>query len=214
VEPSQWLSIVQRHRAIAVIHASQSEIAGQMAAAAVEQGMRLLEVTWSSDRPMALVEMLRQQFPDSIVGAGTVQTFEDLEEAIAAGAEFVFSPHTDLTLLESAHRAHLPIIPGALTPTEIMTAWRAGAASVKVFPIQAMGGPSYLRCLQRPLAGIPLIATGGVSIDTAHQFLEAGAVAIALASELFPPDAIAQKDWNTISQRIKTLMQNLQPFCV
>ena len=101
-------------------------------------------------------------------------------------------PISIYVLIEAAITAEIPIIPGALTPTEIITAWQSGATAVKVFPIQPIGGVSYLQVLQGPIGQIPLIPTGGVTVDNAPDFLAAGAVAVGLAGSLFPPAEIAQ----------------------
>lgn len=172
-----------------------------MAAAAIAGGLSYLEVTWTSDRPGVLVERLRRLFPEVEIGAGTLMTREAVAEAIASGAQFLFSPHLDLNLLEMAMAAEVPMIPGALTPTEIIQAWQAEATAVKVFPISAVGGVQYLRSLQVPLAGIPLIPTGGVTQETAPAFFEAGAVAVGVSTGLFAPSDIAAENWQAIEAR-------------
>lgn len=119
-----------------------------MAKAVSAAGMSLIEITWNSDRALELVNHLRQELPDCTIGMGTIVSTLAVSEAIAAGAEFLFSPHTDSALIHSAIDRGVPMIPGALTPTEILTAWQAGATSVKVFPIQAVGGASYISTLR------------------------------------------------------------------
>ncbi len=173
----------------------------RMAAAAIAGGLSYLEVTWTSDRPGVLVERLRRSFPHAQIGAGTVMTRAAVGEAIAAGAQFLFSPHWDLSLLEMAIAAGVPMIPGALTPTEIIQAWQAGATAVKVFPISAVGGVQYVRSLQVPLGGIPLIPTGGVTQETAPAFFEAGAVAVGVSTGLFAPSDIAGENWSSVEAR-------------
>ena len=119
----------------------------------------------------------------------------------------MFTPHTDIAMIEEA--GDIPIIPGALSPTEIVTAWNAGASCVKVFPVQAVGGASYIKSLQAPLGHIPLIPTGGVTVDNAKGFLLAGAIAIGLSRELFPQQLVNAGDWDAIALRTKTLLQRL-----
>ncbi|NJN88388.1 MAG: bifunctional 4-hydroxy-2-oxoglutarate aldolase/2-dehydro-3-deoxy-phosphogluconate aldolase [Leptolyngbyaceae cyanobacterium SL_7_1] len=203
-----WRALLQQHRAIAVIRAPQIEQGWQMAQAVAAGGMRLIEVTWNSDRPAELVKTL-SLLPNCVIGAGTLLTESAVEEAIAAGATFLFTPHTNPTLIQIAVEAGIPMIAGALSPTEIVTAWQAGAACVKVFPVQAMGGAAYLQSLRSPLAGIPLIPTGGVTIENARSFLEAGAIGVGLSNELFPRTAIADGDWSAITQQAQTLLANL-----
>lgn len=204
-----WLSLVHQQRAIAVIRAGQIETGIQMARAVAAAGMKLIEITWTSHNPAKLIHHLHTELPGCLIGAGTLLTLADLQAAVAAGAEFLFTPHTQLTLIQSAVQQQVPIIPGALSPTEIVTAWQAGASCVKVFPVQSMGGADYIRQLRGPLGQIPLIPTGGVTIENAHTFIEAGAVAVGLAGQLFPQEAVLQGDWYQVSERASLLLQNL-----
>ena len=202
----KWLGQLKQHRAIAVIRAPRFEVGVQMAWATAAGGIRLIEITWNSEQATDLISQLRSVLPGCVVGAGTLLTLEDLQGAIAAGAEFCFTPHTNLTLIQAAAKRQIPIIPGALSSTEIVTAWQAGAPCVKVFPVDSVGGSRYIRSLQGPLGQIPLIPTGGVTVENAKDFLAAGAIAVGLSSSLFPKTAVAQGDWSVISDRAKTLM--------
>ncbi len=180
-----------------------------MAAAAVRGGLRLLEVTWTSDRPLQLLERLRDRWPQCQIGVGTVLSVEQLQASIAAGAQFGFSPVSDLNLIHQAAAVEFPFVAGALTPNEIWQTWQAGASAVKVFPATALGGPSYIRNLQGPLSAIPLIPTGGITVENATAFLAAGAIAVGIAGDLFPPALLAHQDWPAIEQRIAQLVQHL-----
>jgi 2-dehydro-3-deoxyphosphogluconate aldolase/(4S)-4-hydroxy-2-oxoglutarate aldolase len=126
-----------------------------------------------------------------------------------AGAQFLFTPHVNTALIKAAVAADVPIVPGALSPTEIVTAWDAGASCVKVFPIEAVGGTSYIKSLQGPLGHIPLIPTGGVRLENAMSFIAAGAIAVGLSGDLFPKPLIAAGDWEAIALRAKTLKEQL-----
>ena len=205
-----WLSQVQQEKAIAVIRAPQVEMGVQMAQAVAAGGMSLIEITWNSDRPAELVQHLRSSLPDCWIGAGTLLTVDDVKAAIESGAQFLFTPHTNLKLIETAVSLKVPIVAGALTPSEIVTAWQAGATCVKVFPIQAIGGASYLKSLREPLGQIPLIPTGGVTIDNAAEFIAAGAVAVGLSGQLFPKAAIDRGDWGEIGDRAARLMKQVR----
>jgi 2-dehydro-3-deoxyphosphogluconate aldolase / (4S)-4-hydroxy-2-oxoglutarate aldolase len=207
---TDWLSAVRGQRVIAVIRASSLRQGIQMAEAVVKGGMQLIEITWNSDRPAHLIEQLRIQLPHCWIGAGTLLTSVDLQTAIDAGAQFLFTPHINLELMNSAIHQKVPIVPGALTPSEIVTAWQAGATCVKVFPIQAVGGADYIRHLQLPLQQIPLIPTGGVTLDNAPDFLRAGAIAVGLGGQLFPQAAVAAGNWAEITQKAADLVQRLQ----
>jgi len=210
-----WLTLVQRSNAyapsggkvIAVIRAAKMEQACQMAKAVASGGMQLLEITWNSDRPEDLISQLRSELPTCTVGTGTLLTLEQMEQAIAAGAQFLFTPHVDPVMIQAAVQKGVPIIPGALSPTEIVTAWAKGASCVKVFPVQAMGGVSYIKSLQGPLGQIPLIPTGGITLENAKEFIAAGAIAVGLSSELFPQQLVAAQNWEAIAQRARNLMQ-------
>lgn len=204
-----WLKLVQRSRAIAVIRAPNMEIGRQMAHAVASGGMQLIEITWNSDKAPELIGCLRSELPACTIGTGTLLKMEHLHHAIAAGSQFLFTPHTDPAMIQAAYGSCVPIIPGALTPTEIVTAWQAGASCVKIYPIQAVGGASYIRSLQGPLGDIPLIPTGGVTMQNAQEFLKAGAIAVGLAGDLFPQQLVASSDWDAIALRAKTLMEQL-----
>lgn len=205
-----WLNLLQEHRAIAVIRAPNMELGRQMAVAVAQGGLRIIEITWNTEGAAKLIEQLRSHLPHCIIGTGTILNPRELKEAIAAGAQFAFSPHVNPTLIEAAIAAQVPIVPGALSPTEIVTAWQAGADCVKVFPCQAVGYAAYIKALQGPLGDIPMIPTGGVTIENTTEFLQAGAIAVGLAGDLFPKSAIAAEDWSAIGDRAATLIDRLK----
>jgi len=207
-----WLKQVRQSRIIAVIRTPNCEWGLPMARAAVAGGIQHVEITWNSDRPAELIQQLRQELPQSLIGAGTLLTVDQVQAAISAGAQFLFTPHVSPNLIQTAVAQDIPLVAGALTPTEIVTAWQAGATCVKVFPVQAVGGAAYVRSLQGPLGNIPLIPTGGVTLQNTLEFLHAGAIAVGLSGDLFPPSAVQAKHWDIINQRAVTLMANLQQF--
>ncbi|QMS91041.1 bifunctional 4-hydroxy-2-oxoglutarate aldolase/2-dehydro-3-deoxy-phosphogluconate aldolase [Nostoc edaphicum CCNP1411] len=208
--PNQvWLSQLQKHRAIAVIRAPKIELGQQMAMAVASGGMQLIEITWNSDRAGELISQLRSELPACIIGTGTLFNVQQLQEAIASGAQFLFTPHVDPAMIQAAVEKNVPIIPGALTPTEIVTAWSQGASCVKVFPVQAVGGAEYIKSLQGPLRQIPLIPTGGVTLENAKEFLQAGAIAVGLSGELFPQKLVTERNWEAIAFGAKNLMRQL-----
>ncbi|WOB45800.1 bifunctional 4-hydroxy-2-oxoglutarate aldolase/2-dehydro-3-deoxy-phosphogluconate aldolase [Thermoleptolyngbya oregonensis NK1-22] len=207
----RWLHWLQTERAIAVIRAPNLATGEAMARAVAAGGMRLIEVTWNSDRPETLVHQLRQRLPDCLIGAGTITTPQQVSAAIASGAQFLFSPHTNRALIQQAAECEIPFVAGALTPTEIMTAWQVGAAAVKVFPIQCVGGADYLRAVREPLGEIPLVPTGGVTLENARTMLEAGAIAVGLAGQLFPKAAVKNGEWAIVQERAAQLKHSLEP---
>ena len=209
---SSWLNLLQRHRIIAVVRADNAVIAREIALAAAAGGIKLIEIAWNTDRAESLIPKLQQELPDCKIGAGTVLDIDSAERAIACGCSFLFTPHTNLDLISKCLQNNVPVIAGALTPTEILAAWQAGAAAVKVFPIKVVGGVDYLKCLQPILCDIPLIPTGGVTIQNAAQFLAAGAIAVGISSDLFSTEMIAEDDWTTIIARSQMLIKKVQPF--
>ncbi len=210
MEPASFLDLLRQHRAIAVIRTSEPDLGLQMATAAAAGGLRLIEITWNSAHPEKLIQHLRAQLPHCCIGAGTVLSVADLEQAAAAGAEFCFAPYTNVTLLHWAREHRLPLVPGALTPNEIMAAWQAGAPAVKVFPISAVGGASYVSSLQGPLGHIPLIPTGGVTVENAAGMIVAGATAVGLSTGLFSQAAIATAHWPAITEAARRLTEACQ----
>lgn len=209
---NSWLNLLQQHRIIAVVRADNAVIAREIALAAAAGGIKLIEIAWNTDRAESLIPKLQQELPDCKIGAGTVLDIDSAERAIACGCSFLFTPHTNLDLISKGLENNVPVIAGALTPTEILTAWQAGASAVKVFPIKVVGGVDYLKCLQPILCDIPLIPTGGVTIQNAAQFLAAGAIAVGISSDLFSAEVIAEDDWTTIIARSQMLIEKVQPF--
>ena len=204
---NSWLTLLRRQRAIAVIRSSQKAQAYQMAKAVADGGMQLIEITWDTDASTHLIGQLRSELPACTIGTGTLLNINDLEQAIAAGAQFLFTPHVDPVMIQAAVRKNVPIIPGALSPTEIVTAWNTGASCVKVFPVQAMGGASYIKSLQGPLGHIPLIPTGGVTLENAKDFLLSGAIAVGMSSQLFASELVATENWSAIAALASSLMK-------
>lgn len=211
MDQEHWLATLRQHRAIAVIRTPHVATGIAMAKAVAMGGFRLIEITWNSDRPGELMQQLRQVLPQGCqVGAGTLLTAQAMEEALTAGAEFCFLPHTNPQLIQMAHEQTIPVVPGALTPTEITLAWDSGASSVKVFPSQPLGGAAYIRHLQGPLGHIPLIPTGGVTVDNGRAFLDAGAIAIGMSNGLFPASLMKRHDWLAIQRRAQAFLETLK----
>lgn len=208
--PSDFLEKLSQEKIIAVIRAPNLQIGLKMAHAVAAAGLQLIEITWNSDRPLTLIQQLQKELPECLIGTGTILTDEELEAAININCQFIFTPHTQPLFLQKAVRANIPMIPGALTPTEIVAAWQQGATCVKVFPIGAVGGASYIKGLQGPLGKIPLIPTGGVTLANSRQFLEAGAIAVGLASDLFPTSLVKTENWQGITAIAQKLQNELK----
>lgn len=204
-----WLSELTKYRLIAVIRASNWQLGEKMAMAMAESGVKFLEITWNSEQPTKLIKVLRTNLPDCYIGAGTIITLENLNQAIDAGIQFAFSPHFNQELLTISQQQQITYIPGTMSPTEIITAIHAGACAVKVFPIQFLGGIDYLKAIKAPLNNIPMIPTGGIKLSQSEAFIEAGALAVGLSTDLFPQDLMAKQQWHLISQRVAKIQQKL-----
>jgi 2-dehydro-3-deoxyphosphogluconate aldolase/(4S)-4-hydroxy-2-oxoglutarate aldolase len=175
-----------------------------------EAGIPIVEITMTVPGALDVIADLTRTFPDLVVGAGTVLDADTARRCIEAGARFVTSPGLDLKIVHLTTSKNVLSMPGALTPTEIATAWSAGADLVKVFPCAAMGGDAYIRALSAPFPDIPLVAAGGVNQHTVADFIGAGAVAIGVGKELIPRQAVErrQADWITeLARRFVTLIK-------
>jgi 2-dehydro-3-deoxyphosphogluconate aldolase/(4S)-4-hydroxy-2-oxoglutarate aldolase len=154
-----------------------------------------------------VIEAVAKQYgSDALVGAGTVLDPETATDCLNAGAQFIVSPALNLDTIALCKSKHVPVMPGALTPTEVITAWNAGADLVKVFPCGSVGGPSYVRNLKAPLPQIKLIPTGGVSIKTAGDFIKAGASALGVGTDLVDVKAIRAGEAHVVTERAKQFL--------
>lgn len=174
-------------------------------------GVNVMEVTMTVPGAIGVIRSLREKYGDELLlGAGTILDAQQCEAAIEAGAEFIVSPSLHLEVISKTKELGKVSIPGALTPTEAVTAWCAGADFVKIFPCSAMGGASYLKALKAPLPHISLIPTGGVTVETAAQYLKAGAAALGVGSDLVNAAALAQGKPNLITETAKKYFQIIQ----
>jgi 2-dehydro-3-deoxyphosphogluconate aldolase/(4S)-4-hydroxy-2-oxoglutarate aldolase len=156
-------------------------------------GIPVVEITVTVPGAIEVISKLTQAIPEMIVGAGTVLDIEMAKRCLDAGAKFLTSPGLVLEVVEFAAKNEVAVFPGALTPTEVITAWKAGADMVKVFPCAQVGGESYIRALKAPLPQIPLIASGGVNQQTALNFVLAGAAALGIGGQLIPREALQHR---------------------
>jgi len=160
-------------------------------------GIPIVEVTMTIPGAVDVIAELSRNNPEVIAGAGTVLDLETAQRCRDAGAKFLTSTGLDLEIVEFAAKHDLVVFPGALTPTEVMAAWKAGPDFVKIYPCSAVGGPAYIRALRGPFPHVPFIASGGVNQQTAPDFIAAGAVALGIGGELIPHEAIhlRQEHW-------------------
>jgi len=194
------LERIIEHRIVAVIRSEHSDKLIDAARALSAGGVKIMEVTFTVPKALRVLETVCDALGDEVLlGAGTVLDSETARAAILAGARFLVSPHTNRALIELAHRYDVLVIPGALTPTEVVTAWEAGADIVKIFPSD-LGGPQYIKALRAPLPQVRMMPTGGVTLETAAAFLRAGACALGVGSALVEAQAIAAGQWQRLEE--------------
>src|ERR1051325_6596526 len=181
----QILSFITDIGIVPVVRTTSAESAIKAIEAIYRGGVRSAEITMTVPGALKALEKIADQFGDKIMlGAGTVLDPETARSCMLAGAQFFVTPSLNVATIEMAKRYSKVICPGAMTPTEVVTAWQAGADVVKIFPANAVGGPKYIKALKGPLPHIEMIPTGGVNLETAGEFLKAGACAVAVGGEL------------------------------
>lgn len=196
-----------------VLRARSAEEGHALVEALVAGGIVAMEVTMTVPGAVDLLRTLKQKYGERLLlGSGTVTTAEQAVATIEAGAEFVVSPSFHADVVEVTREMGRVSIPGALTPTEVITAWRAGADFVKVFPCSAMGGASYLKSLLAPFPELRLIPTGGVTLQTAADFLKAGARALGVGTDLVNPKAITEGKPETVTQTARAYVEIIEEF--
>jgi 2-dehydro-3-deoxyphosphogluconate aldolase/(4S)-4-hydroxy-2-oxoglutarate aldolase len=169
-----------------------------------EGGVDVLEITMTVPGAIGLMQAVAERYgQELLLGAGTVLDPETARACILAGAQFIVSPSLNLETIALCRRYAVPILPGALTPTEVVAAWQAGADAVKVFPCGAVGGASYIKALLAPLPQIPLVPTGGVSLKTAADFIKAGSMALGVGADLVDLQAIREGKAGVITERAR-----------
>ncbi|HMD84319.1 MAG TPA: bifunctional 4-hydroxy-2-oxoglutarate aldolase/2-dehydro-3-deoxy-phosphogluconate aldolase [Terriglobia bacterium] len=193
---------------IPAIRVSSAEDAHFAAEAVMHGGIPIVEITLTVPGAVELISHLVRYHPKLLVGAGTVLDTDIARRCLEAGAGFLTSPGFDFSIVEFALKENLAVIPGALTPTEVVTAWRVGSDFVKVFPCAGVGGDRYIKSLKTALPQIPLIAAGGVNQQTAANFILSGASAIGVGTDLIPTEAIERRQ----SKRIRELARRFLGF--
>jgi 2-dehydro-3-deoxyphosphogluconate aldolase/(4S)-4-hydroxy-2-oxoglutarate aldolase len=188
---------------VAIVRSPDSSQLVEVAKALADGGVRVMEVTFTVPNALDVLRQVREAMGDRVLlGAGTVLDTETARAALLAGAEFLVSPTVNVDVISMCRRYSKIIMPGAFTPTEILTAWEAGADIVKVFPAD-VGGPNYLKAVHGPLPQVRLMPTGGVDLKTAAAFIKAGACALGVGSQLVDPKLVATRDF----ARIRDLAQ-------
>jgi 2-dehydro-3-deoxyphosphogluconate aldolase / (4S)-4-hydroxy-2-oxoglutarate aldolase len=181
---------------------------GRFAAEAIAQGgIPVVEITMTVPKAIDVIADMARNSPNLIVGAGTVLDLETARRCIDAGATFLTGPGLNLKIVEFALKENILIIAGAMTPTEVITAWQAGSELVKVFPCAPIGGPAYIKALRGPFPQVPMIASGGVNQETAADFILAGAVVLGIGGRLIPKAAIEHRQSEQISELARRFLR-------
>lgn len=205
---SDVLKKIQEIGLVPVVRASSADEALNVVHAIQEGGVPVLEITMTVPGAVRVIEEIVKRHGENVlVGAGTVLDPETARTCILAGAQFIVSPALNLGTIEMCRRYSIGIIPGALTPTEVITAWQAGADVIKVFPCSAMGGASYLKSLKAPFPQIELIPTGGVSLKTAADFIAAGAMALGVGADLVDIKAIKEGNPGKVTEAARQYVE-------
>jgi 2-dehydro-3-deoxyphosphogluconate aldolase/(4S)-4-hydroxy-2-oxoglutarate aldolase len=190
---------------IPVVRVESEEQAIAVAKVIGEAGIPILEITMTVPGAVRVIDRLSKRYGDEVlVGAGTVLDPEAARACIGAGAQFIVSPALNMQTIELCKQQAIAVFPGSLTPTEVVSAWQAGADAVKVFPCSAVGGAKYLRALKAPLPQIKLIPTGGVSLSTAKDLISAGAWALGVGADLVNTRAIKAGEYDSVASKARS----------
>ncbi len=192
---------------IGILRGVESSFFREIMHASFANGLRAIEVTMNTEEAEQIVSQNRDSVPEgSFLGMGTIRNLEEAGRAADAGAMFFVTPNLDREVIEYAKSKNIPTITGALTPTEVYTAWSAGADMVKVFPCRALGGPAYIKDLLGPFEKIPLVAVGGVNSSNLKEYFEAGVKGVGVSSSLFGRKALKDKNLEELAGNVKNFI--------
>ncbi|MGH9454263.1 MAG: bifunctional 4-hydroxy-2-oxoglutarate aldolase/2-dehydro-3-deoxy-phosphogluconate aldolase [Terriglobia bacterium] len=202
------LNIIREVGLVPIVRTPFPEDALRAAEAIIAGNIGIAEITMTVPNAIQVMEQVTERYGDRVLlGAGTILDAESCRAALLAGAQFIVTPSLDLRVIEMARRYSKPCFPGALTPTEVVTAWQAGADMVKIFPCGPVGGPQYIKALKGPFPQIEFIPTGGVNLETTPQFIQAGASAVAVGSELVDLKALREGKLDVITARAQQFLE-------
>ncbi len=190
---------IEKKKIVAIIRARESASLTDAVSALQEGGIACIEVTMTTPGALKVLEEVRSKKDDILFGAGTVLDTETARLAILSGAQFIVTPSLNIDCIKMCHRYDLPVIPGALTPTEVLSAWDHGAECVKVFPASNLG-PEYIKALKGPFPQIKLCPTGGINLDNLQAFIKAGASCLGVGGKLVDATIIQEKKWKELSE--------------
>ena len=202
------VALIREIGLIPIVRVPSPEEGFQAVEAIIAGGIGIAEITMTVPNVIHVVERLADRYGDKVLlGAGTVLDTETCRAALLAGAQFIVTPALDTRVIEMARRYSKPCIPGALTPTEVLTAWQAGADWVKIFPCGPVGGPSYIKALKGPFPQIEFVPTGGVNLETTPEFIKAGAAAVAVGGELVNLKALKEGKLEVITETARKFLE-------
>jgi 2-dehydro-3-deoxyphosphogluconate aldolase / (4S)-4-hydroxy-2-oxoglutarate aldolase len=207
MDREQRLRLIEETGVVAIVRFDRSEELVQVARAVAQGGVRAIEFTMTTPDALGTIAQAAKQLGGEVLlGAGTVLDSETARAAILAGAQFIVAPTLDPQVIATCRRYSVVAIPGAFTPTEILTAWECGADLVKVFPAE-FGGPEYFRAVRAPLPHVKLVPVGGVSLETTPEFIRAGAAAVAAGGNLVKKSAIASKNYDELTTTARQFVE-------
>jgi 2-dehydro-3-deoxyphosphogluconate aldolase/(4S)-4-hydroxy-2-oxoglutarate aldolase len=209
MDKQEMLGLIQETGVIAIMRTKSPDQLLAAADAIKAGGVQAIEVTMTTPGALDVIRRATERYgADVLFGVGSVLDPESARAAILAGAQFVVSPTLNLETIELCHRYSIPVVPGAYTPTEILTAWEAGADMVKVFPA-SVGGPAYFKAVKAPLPQVKLVPVGGVNLDNTADFIRAGAEVVGVGSALVSQKLLEAGDFATLTERARRLCQEV-----
>jgi 2-dehydro-3-deoxyphosphogluconate aldolase/(4S)-4-hydroxy-2-oxoglutarate aldolase len=211
MKKNEKLTLIRETRIIAIMRAKSSDQLIAAADAIKAGGVKVIEVTMTTPGAMQTIELAKKKYGEEVLfGAGSVLDSETARAAILAGADFIVAPSLDLRVIELCNRYSIPVMPGAYTPTEILTAWQAGADMVKLFPAD-FGGAGYMKAILAPFPQIEIVPVGGVNLDTAASFIKNGAVALGVGSSLVDQKLLDRAEFGELTRRAGAFIDAVKP---
>ncbi|TBL81183.1 bifunctional 4-hydroxy-2-oxoglutarate aldolase/2-dehydro-3-deoxy-phosphogluconate aldolase [Paenibacillus thalictri] len=205
----QGLALIEQTRIIAIVRGVEAQHMDGLAGALYDGGIRAMEITLNTPGALTAISRLQETIGDRMyVGAGTVIDVEDAKKAIEAGAAYLVTPNMDEDVIRYGVSHNIPVFPGAMTPTEIVKAWKAGATAVKIFPGASLG-INYIKELQGPLNHIPMVAVGGVNEDNIRQFLDVGCYGFGIGGSLVNVKEIHSGNYAWVTEKARRLIQKM-----
>lgn len=206
----EHLKRIEKEKVIAIIREDSKEEAYHAAEACIKGGLGIVEITMNTPEAENIISELCKNFPEVLMGAGTVLNIDLANRAIKAGAKFIVSPHTDPEIIKYCNERNIIVCPGTTTPTEIFNADKYGADIIKVFPISNLGGPSYIKNVRGPLPHLRLMPTGGVKIEDINDYIAAGVFAVGISRSLMPQNIVKAGDFKIIESLTRELLGKIK----